>query len=366
MIRSILALVAIVLCSTLRAAASDTTQLSIVVLSKEADTPLRGVEVIVVDDSTTASQIMLTDTNGKATFNVIRGTRQAVYVMRIGILNGADKVFTIPKEGLMAAIAISLSKEQIEQATDNLNKQMASQREIAQLKERISGSMAFRTVRGFLDTVLVDKPLASESIEFASIASGKKVTLTSDADGYFLLKGASIGLKDGDKFSMTSLHVDSEKIPFQDGTNIMEFEFQSIKTDSNWSGQYNYLAIPIPTKRLPVGNLDPNITAIAITDTLKADLQLILDFVRRSKSTVEIQSYTDNTGPEKDPAKRMEANKKRSQQRAESVATYIIRQMGVDSKYIKAIGYGEEFPIADNTTEQGRKINRRVVVKITR
>ena len=366
MIRSILALVAIVLCSSAQLVASDTTQLSVVVLSKEADTPLRGVEVIVVDDSTTASQTMRTDTNGKATFNVVRGTRQAVYVMRIGILNGADKVFTVPKEGLMAAIAISLSKEQIEQATENLNKQLASKRELEQLKERISGSMAFRTVRGFLDTVLVDKPLANESIEFASIATGKKITLTSDADGYLLLKGAGIGLKDGDKFSMTSLHVDSEKIPFQDGTSIMEFEFQSIAITQDWNGQYSYLAIPVPTKRLPVGNLDPNTTTIAMSDTLKADLQLIADFIKRSKATVEIQAYTDNTGPEKDATKRIEANKKRSQQRAESIVTYLTKQLNADSQHLKAIGYGEEFPIADNTTEQGRKLNRRVVVKITR
>jgi len=366
MIRSILALVAIILCSSVWAAAADTTQLSVIVLSKEADTPLRGVEVIVVDDSTTSSQTMLTDTNGKATFNVVRGTRQAVYVMRIGILNGTDKVFSIPNEGLMAAIAISLSKEQIDEAKANLEKQMAGKRELEQLKERINGSMAFRTVRGFLDTVLVDKPLANETVEFTSIASGKRISVTSNADGYMFLKGASIDLKDGDKFSMTSLHVDSEKIPFQDGTNIMEFEFQSIKTDNNWSGQYSYLAIPIPTKRLPVGELTPNVATIAITDTLKADLALIADFIKRKQYVVEVQAYTDNTGTEKDATKRAAANKKLSQQRAVSVVNYLTKQLGVEAKYLKAIGYGEEFPIVDNATEQGKKINRRVVVKITR
>ncbi|MBM4178807.1 MAG: OmpA family protein [Ignavibacteria bacterium] len=366
MIRHILAVLAFVVAAASMRAATDTTQLSVVVLSKEADTPLRGLEVVVVDDSTSASQTALTDTIGKATFNVVRGTRVAVYVMRIGILNGAEKVFTVPKEGLMSPIAISLSKEQIDEAKANLDKQLAGKRELEQLKERINGSMAFRTVRGFLDTVLVEKSLANETVEFTSISSGKRISVASNADGYMFLKGASIDLKDGDKFSMTSLHVDSEKIPFQDGTNIMEFEFQSIKTDNNWSGQYSYLAIPIPTKRLPVGELTPSVSTIAITDTLKADLALIADFIKRKQYVVEIQAYTDNTGTEKDAAKRAATNKKLSQQRAESIVTYLTKQLGVESKYLKAIGYGEEFPIADNTTDQGRKINRRVVVKITR
>jgi hypothetical protein len=366
MIRRLLTIVAMVLSAVAVRAAIDTTQLSVVVLSKEADTPLRGLEVIVVDDSTSASQTALTDTIGKAIFNVVRGTRVAVYVMRIGILNGAEKVFTVPKEGLMSPIAISLSKEQMDEAKANLDRQLASKREIEQIKERINGSMVFRTVRGFLDTVLVEAAIPNETVEFIAIATGKKVSLTSDADGYIWLKGSSIGLKDGDKFSMTSMHVDSEKIPFQDGSNVMEFEFQSVKTNDNWNGQYSYLGVPVPTKRLPITNLDPSVKTIEFTDTLKADLVRIVDFIKRKQYTVEIQAYTDNTGTEKDDVKRTAANKALSQQRVDAIVTYLTKQLGADAKYLKAVGYGEEFPIADNATEQGRMANRRVVVKISR
>lgn len=355
-----------VLSAAIMRAAADTTQLSVTVLSKEADTPLRGVEVIIVDDSTSTSQMVLTDTIGKSTFNVVRGTRVAVYVMRIGILNGTEKVFTVPKEGLMTPIAISLSKEQIDEAKANLDRQLASKREIEQLKERINGSMVFRTVRGFLDTVLVDAAVPNETVEFTSITTGKKIALTSDAEGYIFMKGASIGLKDGDKFSMTSMHVDSEKLPFQDGNTVMEFTFESAKTAKDWNGQYSYLGVPVPTKRLPITNLDPSVKTIEFTDTLKADLSRIADFIKRKHYTVEIQSYTDNTGAEKDAKKRAAVNKKLSQQRADAIVTFLIKQLGAEAKYLKAVGYGEEFPIADNATEQGRKINRRVVVRVTR
>lgn len=365
--RTLLALALTVVCSIqFVTAASDTTQLSVTVLSKEADTPLRGVEVIVVNDSTSASQTAETDTIGKATFNVVRGTRVAVYVMRIGILNGTEKVFEVPMDGLMTPIAVSLSTEQIEQAQENLNKQLQSAKELAALKDKINGSMAFRAVRALLDTILTDVPLANETIEFTSITTGKKVSLTSDADGYLYLKGASIGLADNDKFSMTSMHRDSEKIPFQDGEKVMKFDFHPIVVNKEWSGQYSYLAVPVPTRRLSGIDLSTEVTSIPLTDGLRADLTLLADIIKRKGYTVEIQAYTDNTGTEKDIAKRKENNRKLSQQRAESVVKHLVDIFSVSTDKVKPVGYGEEFPIAENTTEQGRMANRRIVVKQTR
>lgn len=69
---------------------------------------------------------------------------------------------------------------------------------------------------------------------------------------------------------------------------------------------------------------------------------------------IEIRGHTDATG---DAA----ANLALSQRRAESVRASLI-QMGIAAERLTAVGYGEEFPIADNATPAGRALNRRVEI----
>ncbi len=71
---------------------------------------------------------------------------------------------------------------------------------------------------------------------------------------------------------------------------------------------------------------------------------------------VEIAGHTDSIGTQ-------EYNQRLSQARAEAVARWLVEH-GVDSTRIVAVGYGESQPIADNGTEEGRALNRRVTFKI--
>ena len=71
--------------------------------------------------------------------------------------------------------------------------------------------------------------------------------------------------------------------------------------------------------------------------------------------SLDIEGHTDNRAG-------ADYNKTLSQKRAASVRNFFIQQ-GLDAARFTANGYGMERPIADNKTEQGRAMNRRVAMK---
>lgn len=73
---------------------------------------------------------------------------------------------------------------------------------------------------------------------------------------------------------------------------------------------------------------------------------------------LEIQGYTDSQGRE-------EMNLALSQSRSESVLNELRARRVVTGSF-KAVGYGEESPVADNDTEAGREANRRIEFRLIR
>jgi outer membrane protein OmpA-like peptidoglycan-associated protein len=72
---------------------------------------------------------------------------------------------------------------------------------------------------------------------------------------------------------------------------------------------------------------------------------------------IKVGGYTDSTG---DAA----ANLKLSQGRADAVVAGLTA-LGIDASRLEAKGYGEQYPVGDNTTEEGRAKNRRVSMLVT-
>lgn len=70
-----------------------------------------------------------------------------------------------------------------------------------------------------------------------------------------------------------------------------------------------------------------------------------------------VEGHSDNTG-------KAEHNLALSQKRADEVKKYLVR-MGVDGSRLQAIGYGQQRPVADNSTPNGRAANRRVEMKLS-
>ncbi|SLN21465.1 OmpA family protein [Roseisalinus antarcticus] len=83
----------------------------------------------------------------------------------------------------------------------------------------------------------------------------------------------------------------------------------------------------------------------------------IAEILRRCADLrVEIAGYTDSQGRE-------EMNERLSQDRAQAVLT-ALSQRRVPVSSFRAVGYGEDDPIADNATEDGREANRRIEFRL--
>jgi outer membrane protein OmpA-like peptidoglycan-associated protein len=74
-------------------------------------------------------------------------------------------------------------------------------------------------------------------------------------------------------------------------------------------------------------------------------------------STIQISGHTDSTGSEA-------VNRNLSRARADNVAKFLIDVGGISASRIMATGYGEDKPVASNSTPEGRAANRRVEILI--
>jgi outer membrane protein OmpA-like peptidoglycan-associated protein len=105
--------------------------------------------------------------------------------------------------------------------------------------------------------------------------------------------------------------------------------------------------------------------ASALSSSAKASLSKFANNVLKQNTgmDVDIYGYTDNQGWKNSTAEQSkQKNINLSQERAQSVSTYLL-SCGVAGNQIKQVeGLGEENPVADNSTAAGRQENRRVEV----
>jgi OOP family OmpA-OmpF porin len=95
-----------------------------------------------------------------------------------------------------------------------------------------------------------------------------------------------------------------------------------------------------------------------LTEADLKELPKAVAFVKKYPSAmIRLDGYSDSIGIE-------EYNLKLSERRAEAVMDYLIKEAGVSSSKIMAVGHGEADPIADNKTSEGRAKNRRVEISI--
>jgi OOP family OmpA-OmpF porin len=87
----------------------------------------------------------------------------------------------------------------------------------------------------------------------------------------------------------------------------------------------------------------------------KTELNKMIEVMKKHPdSKWMISGYTDNTGS-------YQLNSKLSYERASSVALYL-EQNGIDKSRLEVKGFGPNNPVADNNTESGKALNRRVEI----
>lgn len=121
---------------------------------------------------------------------------------------------------------------------------------------------------------------------------------------------------------------------------------------------------PVPVKQEIVEKVNyvaKNVLFKTGSDKLTNDsykvLDELVDVMKKNPGLrLTIDGHTDNTGTP-------QINLVLSQKRADAVKNYLV-QKGIDTARIKAVGHGQEQPVADNNTAEGRARNRRVEMKV--
>jgi outer membrane protein OmpA-like peptidoglycan-associated protein/plastocyanin len=94
-----------------------------------------------------------------------------------------------------------------------------------------------------------------------------------------------------------------------------------------------------------------------LTVNAKSLLDMVVDALnKRPDILVEIDGHTDSKGSDT-------YNQKLSERRAQSVMRYLVEH-GIAADRLSAAGFGESMPVADNATDEGRELNRRVELKV--
>lgn len=237
----------------------------------------------------------------------------------------------------------------------------------AGIKGYISDRITFRPDFFIASAQELEKPHLLSSITFS----------------YFFGNVSSSAAPSSAKTVAAAKMVDSDKDGVQDGNDACPNTLAGVKVDakgcaldSDQDGVADHkdscpntaMHLKVDAKGCPVQlsesvSIDLKVNFDSNSSVVKpeyfAEIRKVADFMAQyENSVVVIEGHTDTRGA-------AAYNKSLSQKRADAVAAVLVSEMNVAKRRVTSVGYGEEQPIADESTREGLVANRRVVAKVS-
>lgn len=188
-------------------------------------------------------------------------------------------------------------------------------------------------------------PRPGEQIIFISKKTGNKFSGRAGKDGKFSLR-----LPSADTFTIKVKTI-------VDSTKYGIIAIRELQPDEEFAEPFNVTVLFEPAKSYRLDNVYFDFAKYTLRPESFKELDELVSYMKwRENERIEIAGHTDNIGNASE-------NQKLSEQRAEAIKQYLIKK-GVASTRVTAKGYGSTQPVADNSTYEGRQMNRRTEVRI--
>lgn len=147
--------------------------------------------------------------------------------------------------------------------------------------------------------------------------------------------------------------------PDMDGDGVLDVNDDCLETAAGLMVDENGCAIPIESTVSMDLNVNFEFESAELPPEFYSDVKELATFLKLYRdSVVTIEGHADATGPQS-------FNQGLSERRAKAIRNILVRDFEIEKERLKIVGYGENLPIADNSTEEGRQKNRRAATVVT-